>query len=318
MFTILALFFIIGTFFWSFSTVLIERWKHGKGGILFGRSECPHCHHALRATSLIPILSYIFQWGKCRDCNTKISSFYPVSECIMWVIFFLVWLFILRNNYDLISPTTLVLLILGFITGVYILYDARYLEIPDQIMVPWIYGYLILIIWVWQDWWRADIIFDTFTYKNWWEFLYDHIFWAFILYTFFYIQIVVPGGAFLLRKRKIKDFLWLLVSYFSFPFTLIFECIRKTDAQNQEDDIPTWVGWGDLRVALFIGLTLGTIHGVMAVFFAYIIGSIAGLAIISQRKGKKKDSRISFWPFLGIGWIIVLCLHSEIISHLYK
>ena len=39
-------------------------------------------------------------------------------------------------DIDIISMKSLLLLFFGFVTGTYILYDLRYMEIPDQIMVP--------------------------------------------------------------------------------------------------------------------------------------------------------------------------------------
>jgi hypothetical protein len=39
-------------------------------------------------------------------------------------------------DIDLISMKSLFLIFFGFVTGTYILYDLRYMEIPDQIMVP--------------------------------------------------------------------------------------------------------------------------------------------------------------------------------------
>lgn len=54
----------------------------------------------------------------------------------MGTIFALLAYAAMRLNIDLLSLEMLLLLIFGFITGVYILYDIRYMEIPDQIMVP--------------------------------------------------------------------------------------------------------------------------------------------------------------------------------------
>jgi len=55
---------------------------------------------------------------------------------------------------------------------------------------------------------------------------------------------------------------------------------RKTKHEKIDEEIPTWVGGGDLRIALFIGITLGTIHGIASFAFAYIIGSIIGIGYL--------------------------------------
>ncbi len=315
-FVILFFFFVIGTFFWSFSTVLIERWRHKQWGIMFGRSECPNCKKQLTIGSLMPVISYLIQRWKCSHCGKSISLFYPIAESVMGMIFLLVWYFILNHDFDLFSLTTLILLVLGFITGVYMLYDGKYREIPDQVMIPGIYGYLGLLIYVTFLGWDTSLIFDIITYTSKEELFYDHILALWVLYTFFFLQIFIPWCLFLGKKWRYKDILGLILSYITFPFALIFDWKRKEWEWEKEEDIPAWIGWWDLRVAIFIGITLGLVHGVLAVFFAYIIGSVVWIFLLSQKK-TKGNSEISFWPFLGIGWIIALLLHTEIITYFY-
>lgn len=54
----------------------------------------------------------------------------------MGTIFALLAFAAMRLDIDLLSLEMILLLVFGFITGIYILYDVRYMEIPDQIMVP--------------------------------------------------------------------------------------------------------------------------------------------------------------------------------------
>lgn len=313
MFLYFIFLFLFGTVFGSFSTVLIERWKNGKSGIVTGRSECPRCNHILSARELIPLFSYLLQWGKCHNCKSKISAFYPLTEMIFGIIFLIMGYSSIALGFDPISIQTLILLILGFITGVYILYDARYMEIPDQIMIPWIVWYSILIIlWYFIPNFR-DIIFDANTYSDYSFLISDHIRAIILIYSFFYLQILIPWGFYLLKMKKHREFLELLFSYFSFPFILIFgKFIKQKDNQKDDIDIPTWIGGGDLRIAIFIGLTLGSIHTISTLFFAYILWSIIGIALIIK-KGKK-NSQIAFGPFLGIGWILSILFYSEILN----
>jgi prepilin signal peptidase PulO-like enzyme (type II secretory pathway) len=76
----LILFFIFGTLIGSFLNVVIFRLNTGKG--VGGRSMCMNCGKTLHAQELVPVLSYIFQLGKCRGCKTKISIQYPVVEAV--------------------------------------------------------------------------------------------------------------------------------------------------------------------------------------------------------------------------------------------
>ena len=46
------------------------------------RSRCPHCGHGITAIENIPVLSYIFLWGRCRGCQARISPRYPLVEAL--------------------------------------------------------------------------------------------------------------------------------------------------------------------------------------------------------------------------------------------
>jgi leader peptidase (prepilin peptidase)/N-methyltransferase len=46
------------------------------------RSRCPHCGHAITALENIPVISYLFLGGKCRECKTGISVRYPLIESL--------------------------------------------------------------------------------------------------------------------------------------------------------------------------------------------------------------------------------------------
>lgn len=52
-----------------------------------GRSQCLSCGHILAWYELIPVLSYLVQGGKCRQCKIKLSSQYPVIEAITGLLF---------------------------------------------------------------------------------------------------------------------------------------------------------------------------------------------------------------------------------------
>jgi hypothetical protein len=64
------------------------------------------------------------------------------------------------------------------------------------------------------------------------------------------------------------------MGYVTFPIMMLIAPWKKNVEDEDNLDIPTWIGGGDLRVAIFIGLTMGVVHGIMSFAFAYIIGSI--------------------------------------------
>lgn len=46
------------------------------------RSRCPHCEHAITAIENIPVISYLFLGGKCKECKAAISKRYPLIEAL--------------------------------------------------------------------------------------------------------------------------------------------------------------------------------------------------------------------------------------------
>ena len=65
------------------------------------------------------------------------------------------------------------------------------------------------------------------------------------------------------------------------------------------------MGGGDIKLAFLMGLILGWPLIIVAVFLAFILGSIAGIFLILAGK-KKMKSMIPFGPFLVIGTFIAL------------
>lgn len=305
--------FLLGLLFWSFATVLITRWHTKEQGIIFWRSKCPKCHHTLSWYELIPLFSYALQWGKCRKCKTHIPFFYPLAEMTMGMIFLLVTFVYMRNiGYEL-GGQYILLLFVWFITWVYVLSDILYMEIPDEIMTPGICWYFVLLITGFFYEPITSIFFDRNSLsENYAAFVADHLSSALILYSFLFIQILIPATIALGKKGRWKDIWMLMLSYFTFFYYLIHPW--KDDdvwSWDREEEIETWVGWWDLRIALFIGITLWLSHWIFAFLVAYMVGSMIGLIILAI-KGKKW-MRIPFAPFLATWWCMALFYHQEVI-----
>lgn len=69
----------IGAVMGSFLNCAAWRIVHGES-FLKGRSHCPACGHTLGVTELIPVLSWVFQKGRCKSCGERISARYPLTE----------------------------------------------------------------------------------------------------------------------------------------------------------------------------------------------------------------------------------------------
>lgn len=46
----------------------------------FPSSSCPKCNHKIRPYENIPVISWLFLWGKCSNCKAPISYRYPFVE----------------------------------------------------------------------------------------------------------------------------------------------------------------------------------------------------------------------------------------------
>jgi len=97
---LIILLFIIGAMFGSFGGVLISRERDNKWikSILFGRSMCDKCKKTLSPIELIPILSFVAQKWKCKNCGVKLPNFYWIIELLMWCVFVMTYLLFPHDN----------------------------------------------------------------------------------------------------------------------------------------------------------------------------------------------------------------------------
>lgn len=312
---------ILGTLFGSFANVLIWRWKNHIRGITTGRSQCRQCNNKLSGHELIPIFSYILQKWKCRSCWGSISLQYPIVEWLMAVVFCLMWYVAIEWHIHPISFSMFMLLFWWFVTVVYAVYDAIYTEVPDKIFIIWYISIFILFI-LWFIFHYYNWIPDLQFFHTFHTYAIDHIRGAWILYTFVFLQILIPWGIHLLQKKQYHDLVWLLGQYILFPILVIWETLfpkknTSPSASNSDwDEIPMWIGPGDLLIALFIGLTIGTLHGITSFFFAYLSGSLVGIFLLIRAKIKQIpfSHEIAFGPFLAFWWIVSIVWYKDILA----
>ena len=80
------IFFILGCIIGSFGNVLISRGLKEES-VIYPRSYCDNCGVNLNWYNLIPIISYIFQGGRCSKCSGKIPVKYSIFEFINGLIY---------------------------------------------------------------------------------------------------------------------------------------------------------------------------------------------------------------------------------------
>jgi leader peptidase (prepilin peptidase)/N-methyltransferase len=73
----------------SFLNVVIHRLPRGES-LASPPSRCPHCGHRLRWYDNVPVLSWVWLGGRCRQCRREISVQYPIVEAVTAVLFVVV------------------------------------------------------------------------------------------------------------------------------------------------------------------------------------------------------------------------------------
>ena len=120
---------ILGGLWGSFANVCIYRLPKGKG-VVSGRSFCPNCIKLITWKDNIPIISFLFLNGKCRNCKKKISSQYLLIELIT-IVHFLVIYYLFG-----ITITTSLFLILGLSFIIIFFIDLKHYIIPNILTFP--------------------------------------------------------------------------------------------------------------------------------------------------------------------------------------
>ena len=82
---------ILGLCIGSFLNVCIYRIPREES-ISFPPSHCTSCGYRLKVKDLIPVLSYIFLRGRCRQCKEHISIQYPLIELTNALLYICVYL----------------------------------------------------------------------------------------------------------------------------------------------------------------------------------------------------------------------------------
>jgi len=116
--------FIFGAIVGSFLNVCIFRLPRDRS-IILPNSFCPSCEKPIKFYDNLPIVSYIFLRGKCRNCSAKISIKYPVVELITALLFLLFF-----NKYGLTYEFLVNMLFVSLIIAISFI-DLEFQIIPD-------------------------------------------------------------------------------------------------------------------------------------------------------------------------------------------
>lgn len=128
--------FILGTILGSFYLVLGTRLPKNED-IVKSRSRCDNCKKVLKWYNLIPLVSFIFQRGKCSSCGLKISSEHFFAEIFTGLLFLLTSIYFSFGYNYLVGLIIVSLMVIIFIS------DFKYMIILDS---PLVVSVVLIII----------------------------------------------------------------------------------------------------------------------------------------------------------------------------
>ncbi len=147
----LIIFFVFGLLFGSFYNVVGLRVPK-KEPFVNERSGCPKCGHSLSWYELFPVLSFIIQGGKCRNCKKGISAFYPIMELFTGAMFAFAY-YMLGFQWELITVILLISL-----SSILIVSDSFYMLIPNKILLFFLPLFIIMrFIVPLEPWWSSIV-----------------------------------------------------------------------------------------------------------------------------------------------------------------
>ena len=207
------------------------------------RFRCDTCRAPVTALDAIPILSFLILRGRCRSCGAPIRRWDFAAEVLAVLTGALVgW----RIG---IEPELPAFLLLGLVSVVVVLVDARLHKIATRMIYPAAaFGFVLLAIAGFSDG-RNDA--------------------------------VLRAGV---GAVAASAFIWLLI--------LVY---------------PSGMGEGDARLMLFLGLFLGWQgwrHVYLGILAGFLLGSIAGVALIIVRRAGRK-TQMAFGPYLCAGAMFI-------------
>jgi leader peptidase (prepilin peptidase)/N-methyltransferase len=118
-------FFVFGALFGIFGNVVIYRLPKGESVVL-PRSYCYNCKVTIKWYDNIPILSWLFLRGKCRNCGVRYSFRYALVELLTAV------LFTVSFHYAGFSWNLVEYLIFAFGLVVCTFIDLDHMILPDE------------------------------------------------------------------------------------------------------------------------------------------------------------------------------------------
>lgn len=259
---------IVGSFL---NVVALRQETHQDLG---GRSHCPACNHQLSWYELIPVVSFLIQCGKCRNCKETISPRYVGVELFVGIIYFLTTSFFIKtfSSVYMFMPVwffiilLLLLMIISYI-ALMVVYDIQTKTVP----LVWFIG----------------LVFFSCIYLS-------------ILY--------ISGAASTLSLWRTVGF-HISGMIIALPFLAVWVISKGKWMGFADIEIMAWMGmFFGMQMgasAVLLSFYIGAFFGMIFI----IISLIKGVSYNTIRR-----TQIPFAPFLFLGWFITLVYSFNIFT----
>ena len=343
-----VVFFWFGCIVGSLLNVCIHRMPRGES-IVTPRSRCPHCQYSIPWFLNIPLVTWLYLGGKCRNCKAPISFRYFLVELLTGVAFLNCWLAFGGEAPGLAIVNCA--LLAGFIVATFI--DVEHFIIPDEItlggivvgfivsgLVPLLHGassgargleqsfYGILV--------GAGLIYGILRLG---KLLFGRQIIELapgtkIVFTETALQYAdqkIPfeelfyrkSDAILLHAKTLElvDRCYRDCAVQLSPATLKIgadkfdpETVRHMEAVTDEIVLPREaMGLGDVKFMAAIGAFLGWQAVIFSLTVSAVIGAIVGVGLIACRK-QEWSSRLPYGPYIALAATIWMFAHKQILN----
>lgn len=304
--------FVFGAFVGSFLNVVAYRVPL-EISLLEPPSSCPACGKQILSRDNVPFLGWLLLRGKCRACAAPISLRYPLAELATALLWAMTGWRLATMEYGYWYNVATGLLFLAFVSSMVVtfLVDIDFLIILDEISLG---GAAVALA-------ASALLPSLHNASTYFEFAEHYPLIARLM-----------GEAPLWACRLVVSTVGLAAGLgFSLAIYYLGNIAFKAQieaAQQEDPEIDSALGLGDVKLMAFFGALLGW----QAVLFIFVVGSVLGAVIGSvmkilsgdpagqkglaglRRRWSTGDSVLPFGPFLVIAALVFFFWGESILA----
>jgi leader peptidase (prepilin peptidase)/N-methyltransferase len=343
-----VVFFALGCIVGSFLNVCIHRMPRGES-IVSPPSHCPHCRYSIPWYLNIPLVTWLWLRGRCRNCGAPIAPRYFLVELLTGLTFMASWLAFGRSSAAL--ALVYCVFLAGLIAATFI--DFEHFIIPDEItlggvmagvvfsfVLPRLQGRATMVESVLQSLLGAGVgagvVYAVLRLGKW---LFGRhrlalppgsraVFGENELHL---PDRVIPYEELFYRRSDMVVVHAQTVElvdrcYWGVEVRLKPECLQIGDVELNPEEVPHLevvseeillpreaMGLGDVKFMAGIGAFLGWPAVIFSLMVSSMIGAVVGVLLIVLRK-REWSSRLPYGPYIALAAVIWIFWGTQILA----